>query len=348
MELVSHHVVVQTAFLGDLFLSIPLFKNIRKNYPNDKIILVCKKGLGDYFLKENLVDLILEIKKNNRDDYVLIKEKLNKIKIHNLICVHRSIRSQLLCWQIKAEVKIGFESYLGKIIFNKRVKYKNTWPEALRQLWIMSAVDLKLKDDLQQSDWSYLNQVQNGCDVNPLPEKFFNPLLPKLASKKIALFPGSVWATKKWTESGFSEVGLFFTLQGYEIFLMGGPEEREICERIKLKLPLAQIVAGQKSILESMDFIKSCALVICNDSAPTHMAASVKTPVVVVFGPTTLDLGFRPWSENVKIVQNTNLNCRPCGKHGHQQCPLGHHHCMTEIKAESVIKAALDLLNTNR
>ena len=77
------------------------------------------------------------------------------------------------------------------------------------------------------------------------------------------------------------------------------------------------------------------------------MAASVNTAVVVIFGPTTLELGFRPWSNNSKIVQNSNLNCRPCGKHGHQVCPLGHHHCMINIKADSVIKAALDLLNTN-
>ncbi len=347
MDLGTHHVVVQTAFLGDLFLSIPLLKKIRINYPNDRIILVCKKGLGDYFINENLVDSILEVKKNNRFDYGLVKKALNKIKVKNLICVHRSIRSQLFCWQIKADMKIGFNSYLGRFIFNKLVKFQSTWPEALRQLWILSALDLKLKQDLQQNNWAYLNQVQSGSDLNLLPTEFSNSLLITSTSKKIALFPGSVWATKKWTESGFAEVGLFFISKGYEIFLMGGLDEREICENIKSKLPSAQVIAGQKSILESVEFIKTCALVICNDSAPTHMAASVNTPVVVIFGPTTLDLGFRPWSDKAKIVQNINLNCRPCGKHGHQLCPLGHHRCMVDIKSDAVINAALLLLKLN-
>ena len=347
MDLVSYQVVVQTAFLGDLLLSISLLKSIRKTYPDDKIVLVCKRGLGDYFLKENLVDLIFEVRKNNRSDYAEVKKKLNKIKISNLFCVHRSIRSQLLCWQIKADLKIGFESFLGKFIFNKTVEFKSSWPEPLRQLWIMSAVDLVLKDELQQTDWSYLNKNKNAFDLNPLPEKFSSMQTATSKGKKICLFPGSVWATKKWTEAGFCEAGNFFANQGYEIFLMGGADEREICQKIKLKLPSAQVIAGQKSIMESIEFIKSSVLVICNDSAPAHMAASVNTDVVAVFGPTTLDLGFRPWTNRVKVVQNMALNCRPCGKHGHQQCPLKHHHCMTEIKASEVIKASLELLNLN-
>lgn len=348
MNLVSHQVVVQTAFLGDLFLSIPLLRSIRAAYPNDKIVLICKKGLGDYFLKENFVDVILEVKKNSRSDYSDVKKELNKLKIHNLFCVHRSIRSQLFCWQVKAGCKIGFKSFLAKFIFNKVVEFKNSWPEPFRQLWIMSAVDFILKTEMLQKDWSYLNKSKNNFDMNPLPEKYLNSSVKNSTAKKICLFPGSVWATKKWTEIGFCEVGDYFLKQGYEVYLMGGPDEQEICQRIHAKLPLAQVLAGQKTIMESIEFIKLCDLVVCNDSAPAHMAASVATDVVAIFGPTTLNLGFRPWTDRVKIVQNKSLNCRPCGKHGHHECPLQHHHCMTEIKASDVIEASLELLKANR
>ncbi len=345
--MVSHQVIIQTAFLGDLLLSIPLLKKIKSSYPDDQIILICKKGLGSYFLNQKLVDQVFEVNKNNRSDYQHIVKILNNLNVNNLFCVHRSLRSQLFSWQVKAKVKIGFKSFFSRLIFSKVIFYQPKWPEALRQLWIFSAVDQQLEKELTNRDWSDLNSVNSNGDLNLIPDsfsvesKFFEKLAP---SKRIAVFPGSVWATKKWTVAGYIEVCRHFSSQQYEIFLMGGPDEVDLCQSIHAMVPATVVIAGKNSVPESIDFLKSCALVICNDSAPTHMAAHQNIPVVSIFGPTTVDLGFRPWSNQAKIVENTKLNCRPCGKHGHQRCPLVHHHCMTQIHSSEVIKAANVLL----
>lgn len=74
------------------------------------------------------------------------------------------------------------------------------------------------------------------------------------------------------------------------------------------------------------------------------MAAVVGLPTVAVFGPTTLDLGYRPWQSRAIVVQNNLLDCRPCGLHGAQRCPLGHHQCMKDLKVERVIQAFSKLL----
>ena len=347
MSKVLHHVVIQTAFLGDLFLAIPLLKSLKELFPDDHVILVCKTGLGDYFLAEKLVDHVIEVKKNDRESYVIALAKLNILKIGYLFCVHRSIRSLLLSFQINAKTKIGFKSFLGGFVFKHTVHFKKDWPEALRQLWILSAVDPKVQRKLLQGNWAVLNRADNDGNLAKIPAEFCAPHRSLTAEKQIAIFPGSVWATKKWTEDGFSQVAAHFSSLGYKVFLMGGPDERIICENIKKLVPACEINAGQKTILESVTFIKSCHLVISNDSAPTHMAASQNIPVLTIYGPTTLNLGFRPWSSNAMVVQNNNLSCRPCGKHGHQKCPLGHHHCMTEISSQAVIRAATALLSSS-
>lgn len=343
-----HHIIIQTAFLGDLFLTIPLLKKMKEKFPGDPIVLVCKAGLGEYFLQEKLVDRVLEIKKSNRGSYVTVLRDLNALKIGHLFCVHRSTRSHLLSLQIKASCKIGFNSLLGYFIFNQTLTYKKEWPEALRQLWILSAVDPDLHKKLLQSDWAVLNQAHDDGNLLKLPPEFESKKNLQVTDKRIAIFPGSVWATKKWTEAGFSEVAAHFATQGYEVHLMGGPDEKVICENIKQRVPKCMVNAGQKTILQSVEFIKTCRLVICNDSAPTHMAASQNVPVLTLFGPTTLKLGFRPWSSSAMVIQNNNLSCRPCGKHGHQKCPLVHHHCMTTISSQSVILAATSLLESSR
>ena len=105
-------------------------------------------------------------------------------------------------------------------------------------------------------------------------------------------------------------------------------------------------MAGQFNIEQSIDFIRDAQFIVCNDSASAHMAAFVHRPAMVIFGPTTLALGFRPWNDESRVVE-TNLDCRPCGAHGHDRCPLGHHHCMVLIKSNDVLAqiASTGLLN---
>ena len=341
------HVVIQTAFLGDLFLSLPLLRQIKKEFPQDNLILICKSGLGDFFLAEKIVDQVLEIKKNDRESYkkVLHHVRQKSLHIQNLYCVHRSIRSQLMSLQIKARRKIGFQSFLGFFIFRDQITYQKNWPEALRQLKILISTSPNVALNLLEKDWSYLNDVDEEGQMANIPPLFEQPLIrPKTSSKKIALFPGSVWATKQWTRQGFATVAEAFFKLGYDVYLMGGPDEKLLCEDIHTLSPNSQVLAGSKSILESILFVKGCDLVISNDSAPAHMAASQNVPIVSIFGPTTLNLGFRPWTSKVIVVENKKLNCRPCGKHGHQKCPLKHHHCMIQIEAQEVIDAGLNLL----
>lgn len=334
------HVVVQTAFIGDLFLAIPLLQRLRSTNPGHQLVLVCKKGLGHFFLKNKIVDHVYEVTKGDSRSYKSILKDLKKFEIDHVYCVHRSLRSALFTMQMKANKKIGFGSFLQLLFFSEVVNYPQPWPDAIRQMSILMTVDSDVHEEIQKSDWTYLNEKKVDGTFETIPEffKIKTVELESANSKKIALFPGSVWATKRWTVEGYTAVAQSLIQQGYQVLLMGGPDELTICETIADQVPQAQILAGKMNLDESINQIKDCKLIICNDSAPSHMAASVGIPVVCIFGPTTLDLGFRPWIDRSMVVENSNLNCRPCGKHGHQQCPLGHHKCMKDILPDQVLK----------
>jgi heptosyltransferase-2 len=59
---------------------------------------------------------------------------------------------------------------------------------------------------------------------------------------------------------------------------------------------------------------------------------------VVIYGPTVLEFGFRPWQDHVSVVEKLGLPCRPCGKHGHNKCPIKTHVCMKEISPHEVFE----------
>lgn len=361
--------VIQTAFLGDLILTIPFLNQVKKKYPKDSIVLICKKGLGQFLKNDQVVDEYIEIDKGDRNSYKKAISILNSqnFVIDNLFCIHRSIRSILFASQINAKYKIGFSSFFAFWVFDECVSYEEKWPDAIRKFKLLESLDSEVRENVLNYDYSYLNSLDDNLSLISPPQVFaFKEI--NLSSKEylstptkvITLFPGSVWETKKWTMDGFIEVALYFINKGYEVQLLGGQDEFELCQKISEQVAsqyeLTSIqstnkksikiknFAGQLNLNESLKRVQNSNLVIANDSAATHMAAYRQTACVTLFGPTTLSLGFRPWSSKAKIVENNELNCRPCGKHGHHNCPLGHHHCMKKISANEVIQAAEVLL----
>lgn len=343
--ILKSNLVIQTAFLGDLILSIPVLKRIKEIFPEDKLIVVCRNGLGDFLIKEHLADEVFEIEKSNSKSYNEALTQLNKFSIKNIFCIHRSIRSQLFTAKIKADNKIGFSSFLGFWVFDEMVPFRTSYPEVIRQFAILETTDVLTHTEINSQDFTYLN---NNI-LPPVPAFFSFQSNSKRESwnNKIAIFPGSVWATKKWTTTGFVELSNLLIKKGYEVNLLGGPTEKKLCEEIAAKTNGAIVLAGSLSLAETIKSLKNFRLVISNDSAPTHMAVYNNRPVVTIFGPTTLKQGFRPWSDSAAIVENNSLSCRPCGQHGHNKCPLNHHNCMGLITAGDVLLKVEKILATS-
>jgi heptosyltransferase II len=338
------NLVIQTAFLGDLILSVPTLRRIKKNQPDLQLAVVCKKGLGNFLINEGLVDFVFEVEKSNRKSYKEAIENLNTLSLNNVYCLHKSFRSLLFVAQLKAKRKIGYDSFFGFWILDDVVDFEFEKHEVLRQFKILETTDEETRLKFFDDQLTELNDVSQS-----IPEYFSFKIdkLPKQKTGRVALFPGSVWETKKWTEQGFADLANKLTSAGFKIDFLGGPQEKELCIRIAERAGLGEVLAGQFDIATSLHKVRDYDLVVSNDSAPTHMAVYQNTPVLTIFGPTTSQMGFRPWSNNSDVVELAEMSCRPCGPHGHRVCPLTHHNCMKQISAEMVFEKALFLLNKN-
>lgn len=339
-------------------------KKCRELWPEDDLVLVCRKGLGDFFLKTGLVDRVFEVQKGQRKTYVEALQGLSQLTIRNLISPHQSVRTQLFCAQVKAAQKISFDNFIGRFIF-RTVKKEDSLPDALRQLALLKDLDVDLAHQI--SEYKRTEKPYQTNERHQLPgtpswasmslrdsvlkdEKLWINLVSKFSlkgfseKKVVLIFPGSVWATKRWTEEGFIGAGRSLKNQGYEVYVMGGPGEEELSERVAQSIGGVSSLAGKTKIFESAQMIARASLVIGNDSASTHLAAVCETPLIAVFGPTVLEFGYRPWSDQSYVVEEKGMSCRPCGKHGHHKCPIGTHACMKQISAERVVAVAKTIL----
>ncbi len=286
-------------------LAIPETASVLKNNPHINKIYTFNKRKKTNKLKA-FFPLVLALRKNKYDISFSIQS---------------SLTSSLIMFLSGVKQRIGYET---QKLLSQKVAID-------RSLHIRDRVLLLVRNFTNKK---LNNETVIYCSNSDI-KKAKSLLKDSKAVLKIALAPGSVWATKKWPEKYFTE--LLKKCTKYSIYLIGGKDEYALCERIRMESGLKNIhnYAGQLSILESSALIKEMDLVICNDSAPLHMANAVKTNVFAFFGPTVKKFGCYPYRERDKILE-VELDCRPCGKHGGNNCPLGHHQCIQNSKPEDI------------
>jgi heptosyltransferase II len=159
------------------------------------------------------------------------------------------------------------------------------------------------------------------------------------AARAVALAPGSVGASKRWTY--YAEAARLLCQQGLEVWVVGGPGEKAMA---------AEIVAaggGRVRDLTGTDLrngvlaMAAADLAISNDSGLMHIAAALGTPTMGIFGPTSPDQ-WAPLNGLAATVQTRSVvPCQPCHR---PVCTMNEHRCMRDISPSEVATSALRLL----
>lgn len=309
--------------------------------------MLCRKGLGSLLMDLEVVDRVYEVDKKDAESKRKILSELQQQKYEYIICPHESFRSAFWVNSLSAVQTFGFSNWWNFLFFTKRRKRPMNLPDALRQLSLLTLINREFAEDFRaiemepelQNSWSLQSDVVDWrktwqpdwskmrCDLSNLKRERLDA--------QIFFAPGSTWETKKWGKEKYIELGKRLSAGGYRIGLLGSPDEASLCQEVANEIPGAQSWAGRLSLTETVVAMSQGQLLVCNDSGAMHMAAVAGLPSISIFGPTTLDLGYRPWQAQAAVVQQ-ELDCRPCGLHGAKACPKQHHNCMKTLAVENV------------
>jgi heptosyltransferase-2 len=126
--------------------------------------------------------------------------------------------------------------------------------------------------------------------------------------------------------------------------LFGGQSDLHLCERIGSEIQNSkfkiQNLAEKTSLRELMSLLKSCRVLLTNDTGPMHVAAALGTPVVVPFGSTSPELtgpGLPGDARNHLL--KSDAPCSPCFL---RECPIDFR-CLNGISVERVVEAVLEI-----
>lgn len=330
--------IIHTAFIGDIILSTPLIKKLKAKYIDEGCsITYVTTPAGASILKNNpdLDEIIAYDKRGAHRGFkglYLLGKRLNYKGFDEVIIPHRYLRSSILARLTGAPTRIGYDNASGGFLLTKKIPYDKSKHEVEK---LLSFVEL---DDFNDDK---LSLYPSEVEIQKIDEVWKNN---SLEGKKIILVaPGSKWFTKRWPLEYFNELLKKLARKSeYRVILIGGHEESML--NMYTDKNIINLM-GKTSLLDVAELCRRSNVIVTNDSSPIHIASAFeKLHIIAIFGATTRELGFFPWSKNSEVLENNDLDCRPCGLHGGDKCPKGHFKCMLEIKPERVYERVVESL----
>jgi heptosyltransferase-2 len=174
-------------------------------------------------------------------------------------------------------------------------------------------------------------EVARWCEANGLR-----------AGAAVALAPGSVGVSKRWT--GYPEAARLLVERGLDVWVVGGPAEKGLAQEIVAAggpgtagRPAVRDLTGN-DLRNGVLAMAAAGVAISNDSGLMHIAAALGTPTMGIFGPTSPYLWAPLNGLAATVVQNKSvLSCQPCQS---TICKMNHHRCMRDIAASEVVAIA--------
>jgi heptosyltransferase-2 len=331
--------VLQTAFVGDVILTLPLLQLLHERFPESRITALTIPAAEGVLANHPAVTCVIVYDKRGAESglrgLMRMASRLRAAGIDAALIPHRSLRSALLCRLAGIPVRVGFDISSGRFLLTHRVRYVTTDHEIQRNLGL--AVPLGVPPPGLRFPRLFPSPADR-LSVDAFIRGCFGKDAVVHTPPCIAVAPGSVWNTKRWPESNFISLMRYLLNAGWHVVLVGGAGDRDLCSRVcaAARDPRLADASGRFSLLESADLIGRCAALVSNDSAPVHMAVAMRIPVVAIYGPTLPSFGFAPLGSRDRVVDTAGLRCRPCSVHGGRRCPIGTFDCMNEISPARV------------
>ncbi len=169
-----------------------------------------------------------------------------------------------------------------------------------------------------------------------------NRLNISLSGKPIlAICPGPEHrSAKRWPPTHFADVAIAKKKEGWDVWIFGGPKERELAQIIQERSNnICLDLTGKTDLGEVADLLSLVTVVIANDSGLMHVASALNKPVVAIYGPTPSEVA-PPLTKNKFKTLSINLPCSPCAK---TDCILRHNKCMYDLRPELVLQAIAEV-----
>ncbi|MBU1627387.1 glycosyltransferase family 9 protein [bacterium] len=334
--------------IGDVLLATPAIREIKKYLPQSSLDVVVDDYCSPIIDGNPWIDSIFKFirppkflakkKKFDKNNFNIAR-KIFTAGYDLVINFHGGPRSFFLTLLSHARYRVGFKVYYGSFLYNRRLPsphyildIKDKIHQVHRKLSLLRGIGVPINSDelempVLPENIDRVNQLltQKGIDKN---------------DRIISINIGATKRTKLWHYEKFAQLIDILTRDyNAKVILTGAQQELEyegkILERCKNK-PVSFVNRLDLKDLAALYSLSN--IYIGCDTGPTHIAAAMKTPIVVIFGSSDYNIW---WPHNVphKIVRK-DLACYPCDR-----CTQEREYCIDNIQVDDVLNAVTETIS---
>jgi len=252
--------VLRALGLGDLLCAVPALRALARAFPSHYRVLAMPVALAPLVTKIGAVDEVVDA-----DPLAPLDPVLNNAEIAvNLHGSGPQSHNVLLC--SRPHRMIAFEhpevpESRGMPAWNAEEHETQRWCRLLRESGIepdADDLDLRLGGDSRY----------RGV---------------------IVLHPGAASESRRWPVDRWVRLATTLKEQGHRIVLTGSEQEFRRARMVAkaAHLQVEWVIAGKTRIDELADIVAAARAVVCGDTGIAHLATAVRTPSVILFGPTS-------------------------------------------------------------
>jgi len=334
--------LVRTDRIGDVALSTPVIKAIRKAFPLSYIAFMVRPYARGVVEGNPYLDEVIIYDKYGSHRGVLSTLRfawnLRKKGFDTAIILHPTNRAHIVTFVAAIPERIGFDRKLAWLLTKavKDEKSRGQKHELEYTLHILKEIGI------HEAETGIHIPVENA-DIESACASLEKKGIGK-SEEFVTCHPSSSCLSKRWPLERFARlIDRIRSELGLKTVLVAGPEERDQIESLKTMLKFGAVdLAGETSVGQLAALLKRSELFISNDSGPVHISWGVGTPSVVIFGRRQPGLSPQRWGPRGQddIVIHKDAGCKICLAHN---CKRGFR-CLTLIAVDEVYEAVRTVL----
>ncbi len=324
--------VVAPTWLGDSVMSLPLVGYLAAA-EGVRVTVVVRAGTSRVYWGTEGVSDVVVLGETGRLGRISTERRLVKaLRADGAVLLAPSFSSALGVFLAGVSVRVGVDADARRFLLTDRVSSRGLRQEHLSENYLKLGRVLSRRLGLPPNRRYAVPRVRVFESEREALARRFDATRRK--GGYVVVVPGATYGpTKSWPRDKYRE--FVRRLSDDVLIVLGGSVgERELCSSVGEGTAGVVNLAGETTLGEFIALLAGARAVIANDSGAPHLAASLGTPVVVIFGSTS-PLWTAPLGEEVHVVREP-VHCSPCYR---RECPT-HLECYQGITVEKVLDAS--------
>ena len=319
-SLQSFRILIRASnWLGDAVMSVPAIRAIKRGRPDAHVTILTPAKLADFWKSVAEVD---EVIAGESSESVFAVAKKIRRDFDAAIIFPNSLRTALEAWLAGIPRRVGVPGHRRRWLLNQIFEPKKK---------------KKLTERPRHQVHDYLALAEFvGADITGALATTSHRSPITNHPPRIGLCPGAEYGpAKRWLPERFAEtLRLLHEKTACEWKLFGVEKDRPIAETIlaAASIPVTDLI-GKTTLAQLMDELRTCDVLLTNDTGTMHLAAHLGVPTVALFGSTEPALT-GPLGAGHRVIRH-HVECSPCFL---RDCPIDFR-CMKAIEVPEVVAA---------